>query len=126
MIEYIMSGYVLLLSYSPCDIFTHYGVSQMHGLNVTDCMNHTNNDDQSYIAGWCNEIPNDTGYYVFINLSRCNDDVSTTALVFHEMMHLSGRLHQDDWENREEDMITFAENQTYTTVKIINQIKYGK
>ena len=85
--------YDLLLSYDPCEIFKHYNVDQMHGLNFDDCMSHENNNQQAYIAGWCNIIPNLKRNYVFINLSRCNTDIETFGLIMHELMHMSFDLH---------------------------------
>ena len=46
MVTIIRGSYILLLSYNPCDVFTHFGVTEMHGLNITDCSLHTNNENQ--------------------------------------------------------------------------------
>jgi hypothetical protein len=35
MIVIVRGAYILLLSYNPADIFTYYGVEQMHGLSLT-------------------------------------------------------------------------------------------
>ena len=115
--------YTLILSYNPCEIFEHYKVTKMHGLNIVDCKNHINNTEQAYIAGWTNLSPEDGKPFVFINLSRCTNDVTTTALVFHEMMHLSGIKYDGCWDSDEENMITFAENETYKIVELINKTK---
>ena len=116
--------YTLILSYNPCDVFKYYKVTEMHGLNLADCEKHTNNTEQSYIAGWCNLSPIDNKPFVFINLSRCNNDTVTTATVFHEMMHLAGIQYNSDWNSEEENMITFAENETYKAVELINKRKF--
>ena len=110
--------YTLLLSHNPCEIFDYFNVDQMHGLNKQDCEIHTNNTEQAYIAGWCNLIPNENKMYVFINLSRCTDELHTAGLVFHELMHLSFWLHHYDIE-QEESIITFAENESYKVVKLL-------
>lgn len=112
------SNYDLLLSYSPCDIFTHYNVTEMHGLNLQDCINHNNTQQSSYIAGWCNLIPNSHRHYIFINLSRCNNDIETFGLVMHELMHLSFDLHTD-----EEELITWAENESYEVFELIKNYR---
>lgn len=133
MIVYQFATYVLLLSYNPCDIFTYYNVSEMHGLNAIDCQAHANTKDSAYIAGWTNYVPKASGKYkskdnvfVFINLSRCNDDIHTTALVMHEMMHLSGHMYDGCWDSHEEEMISFAEKETYKVVELIKKVKNEK
>lgn len=115
--------YDLVMSYDPCDIFRAYSVTGMHGLNLKECQEHKNTTDSAYIAGWCNISPKTGKYFVFINLSRCTDDIRTTGLVMHEMMHLAGNIFQGNWETKEEDMITFAEEETYKVVEIINEVK---
>lgn len=114
----INDKYDLLLSDNPCDIFHYYNVDEMHGLNLYDCVNHNNNTQQSYIAGWCNLIPNSEKHYVFINLSRCNTDIETFGLIMHELMHMSFNLHTD-----EEELITWAENESYKVFETINKLK---
>lgn len=110
--------YTLLLSYNPCEIFDYFKVDELHGLNKQDCEIHTNNTEQAYIAGWCNLIPNEDKMYVFINLSRCTDELHTAGLVFHELMHLSFWLHHYDIE-QEESIITFAEKESYDVVRLL-------
>lgn len=119
MIE-IQRDYLLLLSDKPCEIFEFFNVDELHGLNKKDCLNHTNNRKQAYIAGWCNLIPNSDKYFVFINLSRCNGLILTTGLVFHELMHYSLAHHNYNME-LEEEIITYAETETYDVVKLIYQ-----
>lgn len=127
-IEYTL--YTLILSFNPCDVFDYYNVIEMHGLNLADCQAHKNNKEQAYIAGWCNYVPKASNEYtledkcfVYINLSRCNNDIETTATVFHEMMHLSGHIYNGCWDSHEEEIITFAEKETYKVVKIIKEYK---
>jgi len=121
---------VLLLSYYPCDVFTYFNVTEMHGLNIQDCNNHENTTESAYIAGWSNFIPKESGEYtdddprfVFINLSRCTDSVSTFGLIMHELMHQSFALHKFDVD-KEEEIITWAEEEAYEVFKIVeNEIK---
>ena len=110
--------YELLLSHNPCEIFDYLQVDEIHGLNKKDCELHLNNTKQAYIAGWCNLYPNNKDMYVFINLSRCTDVIHTAGLVFHELTHLSFWLHDYD-VNKEEEIITYAENESYEVIKII-------
>ena len=132
MITIIRGTYILLLSYNPCDIFTYFNVEQMHGLNAIDCAAHKNTTESAYIAGWCNFIPKESGEYidddprfVFINLSRCTDSVSTFGLIMHELMHQSFALHKYD-VNKEEEIITWAEEETYEVFKLIKKQDYEK
>ena len=106
------------MSYNPCDIFTHYNVTEMHGLNLADCEKHNNTTESAYIAGWCNIIPNSDKHYVFINLSRCNTDIETFGLIMHELMHMSFYLH-----NHEEELITWAEDESYKVFEIVKNYK---
>jgi hypothetical protein len=112
------NNYDLLLSYSPCEIFKHYNVIDMHGLNLIDCINHNNSNQSAYIAGWCNYIPNSDRHYVFINLSRCNTEIETFGLIMHELMHLSFDMHTD-----EEELITWAENESYEVFELIKNYR---
>ena len=123
-------SYTLLLSENPCDLFTYFNVDEMHGLNALDCANHKNTTENSYIAGLSNFVPKQSGEYnsndkrfVFINLSKCTDSISTFALIMHEMMHHSFFIHNYDIE-LEEEIITWAEEEAYEVYKIITQT-YG-
>lgn len=107
-------NYDLLLSGECCEIFKHYNVSDMHGLNYSDCISSNNTKDSAYIAGWCNIIPNSDRHFVFINLSRCNNKIDTFGLVMHELMHMGFRLFTD-----EEMIITWAEVESKEVYKII-------
>ena len=129
MIVIVRASYILLLSYNPCDIFSYYNVSGMHGLTQAECETHSNSTDSAYIAGWSNYVPKESGEYqdrdkryIFINLSRCTDDIHTTGLVMHEMMHHSMWLHEYNLE-KEEEIITWAETEAYEVVSLINNAK---
>ena len=130
MITIKFTFYTLLLSYHPCDLFNYYEVTEMHGLSLEECEAHSNTAESAYIAGLCNYVPKKSGdyskdnkHFVFINLTRCTDDVHTTGLVMHEMMHLSGELYNGCWDSHEEEMITWAEEEAYKVVEIIKGLK---
>lgn len=124
MFVYNLKYCTLFLSDCPCYVFKYYKANELHGLKLTDCLSEINKS-KSYISGWCNLIPNNEGYFIYINLNDCKDDTLTTALVFHEMMHLSFNLFNYDLKNKEEEIISFAENETYKVVDIIKkQINY--
>ncbi len=121
---YTRSNYTLILTWNPCEIFDILGVDEIHGLNAHECKLHVNNKDQSYIAGWCNYFPKESykqgdEMFIYINLSRCTDDVNTTALVFHEVLH---RAFEMDHKMDEEEFITWCENETKELVTIIKSI----
>jgi hypothetical protein len=125
MITIFRNGYILLLSYNPCDVFDCFNVDEMHGLSKTECMAYHNTVDSAYIAGWCNFVPKESGEYgkddkryVFINLTRCKNDVATMGLIMHELMHQSFFLHDYNMD-REEEIITWAEEETYEVYKIV-------
>jgi len=118
MVSINRENYLLLLHDNPCHIFTYFNVKEMHGLNITECMNYNNTKDDAYIAGWSNFIPNNSNdRFVFINLSRCGTDIETFGLIMHELMHQSFHMHTD-----EEDIITWAELEAYEVFKIIKEI----
>lgn len=122
MITIFRDTYVLLLSYNPCNIFTYYNVDEMNGLNLKDCTNHQNTTESAYIAGWSNFVPNQDNdrRYVFINLSRCTDTIHIFGLIIHEMMHHSMWMHNYNL-HKEEEIITWAEEEAYQVYKLIKQ-----
>jgi len=126
MITIIRGAYILLLSYNPCEVFTYFNVQEMHGLSLAECEVHHNTPDSSYIAGWCNYVPKANKDYqkgdpmfIYINLTRCKDDVTTFGHIMHELMHLSFEMHTD-----EEEIITWAELEAHEVFKIVkNEVK---
>lgn len=122
-----MEKYDLILGYSPCDIFEHYGVDEMHGLNLKDCKEYNNTSEDSYICGWCNYVPKpDKNYksgdkmFLFINLSRCTNELDLITTIYHELLHYSFAYY--DWNSDfEEEIITLAELETKSVyIKIKN------
>jgi len=107
-------NYTLLLSYNPCDLIRYFDTEYLHGLNLKDCKSYKNTSNDAYVAGMCNIDPHTGKRYVFINLSRCTDDIHTMGLVMHETMHLAFTLFED-----EEELITYAETEAYKIIKII-------
>lgn len=117
--NYPRNGYELLLSYNPCEIFDYYKVDDMHGLNKISCEKYNNTTESAYFAGWCNYIPNTPYMFVFINLSRCTDEIRTFGLIMHELMHQAFDRFDEDLY-MEEEMITWAENEAYEVYEIVN------
>lgn len=118
MIEIQRENYTLLLSYNPCEIFSFLKVSYLHGLYYADCILHENTTESAYIAGLCNYYPNSDKFFVFINLSRCTNDLDTTLLIFHEMLHAA--MINYNWNlEHEEQIVTYAENETRQVFNLI-------
>jgi fructose 1,6-bisphosphatase len=99
-------------------------VDELHGLSLKECEAYKNTKSDSYIAGLSNVIPDTEKKFVFINLARCGNDIETMGIVMHEMMHHSLWLHNYDID-KEEEIITWAENESYMVVKTINSATYS-
>ena len=101
--------YELILSDNPCDIFTYFGVDDLYGLSLKECKAYNNTNEDAYIAGLCNLIPNTDKMFIFLNTSRMNNCKEKMALIFHEAMHLSLEMHNHDVNEQEEQIISWAE-----------------
>jgi len=111
--------YELLMSYDCCGLFEHYEVLKLHGLDYYDCIFRDNTSEDSYFAGMSNMIPgSEDKRYVYINLLRCTDELSTILLINHELMHHSFHLHNYNL-HKEEEIITWAEEETRKIYEII-------
>ena len=106
---YDFEYYQLILSDKPCDIFTYFGVDDLHGLTLKDCKAYNNTKEDAYIAGLCNFIPDTDKMFIFLNTSRMNNCKEKMALIFHEAMHLSLEMHNHDVNEQEEQIISWAE-----------------
>lgn len=122
--------YVLLLSYNPCEVFDHFQVDELHGLYRMECLKHNNTTASAYIAGLSNFIPKASGDYtnkdkrfIYINLSRCTDDITTMGLLMHETMHHSLFIHKYKVNTKEEDIIQWAETEALELIKIVKRYK---
>jgi len=109
-------NYVFLMSDKSVHLFDYYKVDNLHGLNKQNCIEYKETKDDAYIAGMANTAPDKTKPYVFINSSRLVGDYRDTTLVMHEMMHMSLLLHKWDM-NKEEDIVTWAEQETNWIMK---------
>lgn len=125
MVEIKRDNYTLLLGKNPCELFEHYGVDAMHGLDYKECLLYPNTKDDAYIWGLANYVPKDDKDYkfgdarfVFINLQRCADDYDTYGGVFHELMHHSLEMHNYNVD-LEEEIISWAEQETKQVFKLV-------
>ena len=119
------NDYTLLLGNTPCEIFEHYGVDAMHGLDYKECLLYPNTKQDAYIWGLANYVPKDNNEYefgderfVFINLQRCSNDYVTYRGVFHELMHHSLEMHNYNMD-LEEEIISWAENESHEVFELI-------
>jgi hypothetical protein len=116
---YNYKKYTLILSKNPCDIFTHFKVKELHGLNYQKCLSFKNTKDNAYIGGLTNLSPKTKKHFLFLNTSRLGKGKERMGLIMHETMHLSLELHQHDVTHKEEDIITWAENEAYKIYDIL-------
>jgi len=91
----------------------------LHGLSLQDCQAYNNTNEDAYIAGLCNLIPNIDKMFIFLNTSRMNNCKEKMALIFHETMHLSLEMHNHDVNEKEEEIISWAEAEANTIFDLI-------
>jgi hypothetical protein len=137
-----MGKYLLLIGNDATEIFDYYKVPEMHGLNRADAqaeevdMTTPKNGDQGngvYIYGLTNYDPADKKLtakdpykpFLFINLGTFKKySVTEKATgIMHETMHMSILLNNWDIKDKEEEVITFAEEEAN---KIIEKLKTTK
>lgn len=122
--EYDMGKYVLLLAYNATEIFKHYGVKEMHGLNIIDAQDeevYKKKGNGVYFEGWTNYDPNDkklTGKapykpFLCLNMSIINKKgkIEKALVVMHETVHLALLLNNWNIDEKEEEIATMAEEE---------------
>ena len=131
-----MGKYILLIGNDATEVFDYYKVEEMHGLNRADAQ--AEEVDMTvgngvYIYGLTNYHPADKKLtakdpykpFLFINLGtfkKYNVTEKATA-VMHETMHMSILLNNWNIKGKEEEVITFAEDEAN---KIIEKLKSTK
>ena len=132
-----MGKYLLLIGNDATDIFKYYNVEKMHGLNLNDAIAEEINKTVGngvYIYGLTNYDPADKKLtakapfkpFLFLNMGtfkRYSPSEQATA-VMHETMHMSILLNNWDIRDKEEEVITFAEEEANKIIKKINVGKY--
>jgi len=130
-----MGKYVVLIGDNATEIFDYYNVPEMHGLNRADAQAEEVDKTKGngvYIYGWTNYDPADKKLtakapykpFLFLNMNtfkKYNATEKATA-VMHETMHMSILLNNWNIKDKEEEVITFAEEQAN---KIIEKINIG-
>lgn len=131
-----MGKYVLLIGKNATEVFDYYKVDEMHGLSRKDAQ--AEEVDKTvgngvYFYGLTNYHPEDKKLiakdpykpFVFINTTafkRYNLTEKATA-VMHETMHISILLNNWNIKDKEEEAITFAEDEAN---KIITKLGFDK
>jgi len=129
-----MGKYILLIGKDATEIFDYYKVPEMHGLNRADAQ--AEEVDKTvgngvYIYGLTNYDPADKKLtakapykpFLFINLGTFKKYSLTEKAtgVMHETMHMSILLNNWDIKDKEEEVITFAEEEAN---KIIDKLRF--
>lgn len=130
--EYDMGKYVLLLAYNATEVFKHYGVKQMHGLNMADAQAEEIDKTKGngvYFYGWTNYDPDDKKLtakapykpFVCLNMPAINkkSKIEKALIVMHETMHMGILLNNWKIVDKEEDVISFAEDEAKKICKKI-------
>ena len=131
-----MGKYVLLAGNNAVEVFDYYDVDEMHWLNKKDAQ--AEEIDKTvgngvYIYGWSNYDQSDKKLtakaqlkpFLFINLgtfSKYSLTEKCTA-VMHETMHMSILLNNWKIIDKEEEVISFAEDEAN---KIIEKLGFDK
>ena len=134
-----MGDYILVIGKDATDIFKFYNVEEMHGLNLKDAQAEEIDKTKGngvYIYGLTNYDPSDKKLtakspdkpFIFLNMGtfkRYSADEQKTAIM-HETMHLAILLNNWNIKDKEEEAITFAEdeaNKIIKKLKTLNLIK---
>jgi hypothetical protein len=131
-----MGKYILLIGNNATEVFDYYKVDEMHGLNRADAQ--AEEVDMTvgngvYIYGLTNYDPADKKLtakdpykpFLFLNLGtfkRYNVTEKATA-VMHETMHISILLNNWDIKDKEEEVITYAEDEANKIIEKLKTIK---
>jgi len=119
-----MGKYVLLLGTNATQIFDYYDVPEMHGLNRKDAQAEEVDKtvgNGKYIQGWVNYDPEDKKLtakaphkpFLFLNLTHFKNlsDTKKATSIMHETIHMGILLANWKIEDKEEEVITFAEEE---------------
>jgi hypothetical protein len=131
-----MGKYILLIGDDATEIFDYYKVTEMHGLNRKDAQAQEvdkTTGNGVYIYGLTNYDPADKKLtakdpykpFLFLNMGtfrKYNITEKATAIM-HETVHMSILLNNWNIKNKEEEVITYAEDEAN---KIIEKLKNTK
>lgn len=132
-----MGKYVFLLGKDATEIFDYYNVDILHGLRREDAQAEEVDKTKGngvYIMGLTNYDPRDkklTGKapykpFLFINKKHFKGDFTDITVLNHEATHMALLLNNWDVNNKEEEIVTLAEEITNKIVKLIKLNKFIK
>jgi len=134
--KYDMGKYILLVGDNAVVILDYYKVDEMHGLNKSDAQAEEIDKTKGngvYIYGFTNYDPADkklTGKdpykpFLFLNMSTFKKYSLTekATAVMHETVHMGLLLYKWNVDDKEEDIISFAEDEAN---KIIAKLDFDK
>ena len=122
--KFDMGKYILLIGNDATEIFDYYKVPEMHGLNRADAQ--AEEVDKTvgngvYIYGLTNYDPADKKLtakapykpFLFLNMGTFKKYSTTekATAVMHETMHMSILLNNWNIKDKEEEIISFAEEE---------------
>jgi hypothetical protein len=130
-----MGDYILLAGNNATEIFDYYNVQEMHGLNRSNAQAEEVDKTKGngvYIYGWTNYDPADKKLtakapykpFLFINLGTFKKYSLTekATAVMHETVHMSILLNNWKITDKEEEVISYAEEQAN---KIIDKLGFN-
>ena len=134
--KFDMGKYILLIGNDATEIFDYYKVPEMHGLNRADAQAEEVDKTKGngvYIYGLTNYDPADKKLtakapykpFLFLNMGTFKKYSTTekATAVMHETMHMSILLNNWKINDKEEEVITFAEEEAN---KIIDKLNLDK
>jgi hypothetical protein len=130
-----MGKFMLLIGKDATEIFDYYSVDKMHGLNRKDAQAEEVDKSKGngvYIYGWTNYDPRDkkltakTPYkpFLFLNKKHFKGNFKDITLVNHEAMHMAILLNNWDIKDKEEEVISLAEEITNRIVPLLKLDKF--
>lgn len=123
--------FYLIIGDCSLDIFELLDTKALHGLSFHECRDYAETNDNCYIAGMCNYMPNyfllnsekENMMYIFLNSMAFGRGYKDYLLIFHECMHLS--LNRTNYtEDKEEYIISYAERTCIMITEYIKSIGY--
>ena len=134
--KFDMGKYILLVGNDATEIFDHYKVAEMHGLNRKDAQAEEVDKTKGngvYIYGWTNYDPADKKLtakapykpFLFLNMGTFKKYSTTekATAVMHETMHMSILLNNWKIMDKEEEAIQFAEDEANKIIEKLKGIK---
>ena len=131
--KFDMGKYILLIGNDATEIFDYYKVPEMHGLNRADAQAEEvdkTTGNGVYIYGWTNYDPADKKLtakapykpFLFLNMGTFKKYSTTekATAIMHETMHMSLLLNNWKINDKEEEAISFAEEEANKIIEKLN------